>query len=144
MPKADTQYAYASASQQQGSLSANVDKQNAHRLVVDADVQENALGKMSYPLYLYDAATRKYQEIKDGEEIKVQPNEHGRYFLTQTRSTAGMEDAKVKEMSLKNVKIYSPVWGVMILSKPGGTSSNRVEGYTLDGKKVSVKDAKLQ
>ena len=349
LPKADTQYAYASASQQQGSLSANVDKQNAHRLVVDADVQENALGKMSYslvqlqdgnsyylvgnpymatlsmykflkanpslqssfyvyengvlkpydkldmstttyeskndvkispmqsffvrlkdgqsasqlnftsamtvdrevfggvktasdegqgednialtltaasasgyrsrsrivldasasedyddaedaqllydaqlkevpvaytvagdeavalntlpnvdwlplgvvgassvelkiegvnrlssPLYLYDAATRKYQEIKDGEEIKVQPNEHGRYFLTQTRSTAGMEDVKVKEKSMKNVKIYSPVWGVMILSKPGSASSNKGEGYTLDGKKVSVKDAKLQ
>ena len=108
------------------------------------ELKIEGVNRLSSPLYLYDAATRKYQEIKDGEEIKVQPNEHGRYFLTQTRSTAGMEDAKVKEMSLKNVKIYSPVWGVMILSKPGGTSLNRVEGYTLDGKKVSVKDAKLQ
>lgn len=102
------------------------------------ELKIEGVNRLSSPLYLYDAATRKYQEIKDGEEIKVQPNEHGRYFLTQTRSTAGMEDAKVKEMSLKNVKIYSPVWGVMILSKPGGASSNRVEGYTLDGKKVSV------
>ena len=98
------------------------------------------VGRLSSPLYLYDAATRKYQEIKDGEEIKVQPNEHGRYFLTQTRSTAGMEDAKVKEMSLKNVKIYSPVWGVMIISKPRDASSNKVDGYTLDGRKVSVMD----
>ena len=102
------------------------------------ELKIEGVNRLSSPLYLYDAATRKYQEIKDGEEIKVQPNDHGRYFLTQTRSTAGMEDAKVKEMSLKNVKIYSPVWGVMILSKPGGASSNRVEGYTLDGKKVSV------
>ena len=98
------------------------------------------VGRLSSPLYLYDAATRKYQEIKDGEEIKVQPNDHGRYFLTQTRSTAGMEDAKVKEMSLKNVKIYSPVWGVMIISKPRDASSNKVDGYTLDGRKVSVMD----
>ena len=98
------------------------------------------INRLSSPLYLYDAATRKYQEIKDGEEIKVQPNEHGRYFLTQTRSTAGMEDVKVKEMSLKNVKIYSPVWGVMIISKPRDASSNKVEGYTLDGRKVSVMD----
>ena len=108
------------------------------------ELKIEGVNRLSSPLYLYDAATRKYQEIKDGEEIKVQPNEHGRYFLTQTRSTAGMEDAKVKEMSLKNVKIYSPVWGVMIISKPQGASSNKVEGYTLDGKKVSVKDAKLQ
>lgn len=108
------------------------------------ELKIEGVNRLSSPLYLYDAATRKYQEIKDGEEIKVQPNEHGRYFLTQTRSTAGMEDAKVKEMRLKNVKIYSPVWGVMILSKSGGASSNKVEGYTLDGKKVSVKDAKLQ
>ena len=108
------------------------------------ELKIEGVNRLSSPLYLYDAATRKYQEIRDGEEIKVQPNDHGRYFLTQTRSTAGMEDAKVKEMSMKNVKIYSPVWGVMILSKPQGASSNKVEGYTIDGKKVSVKDAKLQ
>lgn len=43
-------------------------------------------------------------------------------------------------MSMKNVKIYSPVWGVMIISKPRDASSNKVEGYTLDGRKVSVMD----
>lgn len=104
------------------------------------ELKIEGVNRLSSPLYLYDAATRKYQEIKDGEEIKVQPNEHGRYFLTQTRSTAGMEDVKVKEKSMKNVKIYSPVWGVMILSKPRDASSNKVEGYTLDGRKVSVMD----
>ena len=102
------------------------------------ELKIEGVNRLSSPLYLYDAATRKYQEIKDGEEIKVQPNEHGRYFLTQTRSTAGMEGVKVKEKSMKNVKIYSPVWGVMIISKPRDASSNKVEGYTLDGRKVSV------
>lgn len=102
------------------------------------ELKIEGVNRLSSPLYLYDAATRKYQEIKDGEEIKVQPNEHGRYFLTQTRSTAGMEDVKVKEKSMKNVKIYSPVWGVIIISKPRDASSNKVEGYTLDGRKVSV------
>ena len=102
------------------------------------ELKIEGVNRLSSPLYLYDAATRKYQEINDGEEIKVQPNEHGRYFLTQTRSTAGMEDVKVKEKSMKNVKIYSPVWGVMILSKSRDASSNKVEGYTLDGKKVAV------
>lgn len=61
------------------------------------ELKIEGVNRLSSPLYLYDAATRKYQEIKDGEEIKVQANEHGRYFLTQTRSTAGMEDVKVKE-----------------------------------------------
>lgn len=102
------------------------------------ELKIEGVNRLSSPLYLYDAATRKYQEIKDGKEIKVQPNEHGRYFLTQTRSTAGMEDVKVKEKSMKNVKIYSPVWGVMIISKPRDASSNKVEGYTLDGRMVSV------
>ena len=102
------------------------------------ELKIEGVNRLSSPLYLYDAATRKYQEIKDGEEIKVQPNEHGRYFLTQTRTTAGMEDVKVKEKSMKNVKIYSPVWGVMIISKPRDASSNKVEGYTLDGRKVSL------
>lgn len=102
------------------------------------ELKIEGVNRLSSPLYLYDAATRKYQEIKDGEEIKVQSNEHGRYFLTQTRSTAGMEDVKVKEKSMKNVKIYSPVWGVMILSKPRDASSDKVEGYTLDGRKVAV------
>ena len=104
------------------------------------ELKIEGVNRLSSPLYLYDAATRKYQEIKDGEEIKVQPNKHGRYFLTQTRSTAGMEDVKVKEKSMKNVKIYSPVWGVMIISKPRDASSNKVEGYTLDGRKVAVTD----
>lgn len=104
------------------------------------ELKIEGVNRLSSPLYLYDAATRKYQEIKDGEEIKVQSNEHGRYFLTQTRSTAGMEDVKVKEKSMKNVKIYSPVWGVMILSKSRDASSNKVEGYTLDGRKVAVTD----
>ena len=104
------------------------------------ELKIEGVNRLSSPLYLYDAATRKYQEIKDGEEIKVQPNEHGRYFLTQTRSTAGMEDVKVKEKSMKNVKVYSPVWGVMIISKPRDASSNKVEGYTLDGRKVPVMD----
>lgn len=102
------------------------------------ELKIEGVNRLSSPLYLYDAATRKYQEIEDGEEIKVQSNEHGRYFLTQTRSTAGMEDVKVKEKSMKNVKIYSPVWGVMIISKPRDASSNKVEGYTLDGRMVSV------
>lgn len=95
-------------------------------------------GRLSSPLYLYDAATRKYQEIKDGEEVKVQANEHGRYFLTQTRSTTGIEDTEVGE---SDVKIYSPARGLIVVSKVGGSLLNKVEVYTLDGRLVASRKA---
>ena len=91
-------------------------------------------GRLSSPLYLYDAATRKYQEIKDGEEVKVQANEHGRYFLTQTRSTTGIENA---EMGESDVKIYSPGRGLIVVSKVSAPLLNKVEVYTLDGRLVA-------
>ena len=98
----------------------------------------DGVSRLSSPLYLYDAATRKYQEIKEGEEIKVQPNEHGRYFLTQTRNTTGIEEAEVDE---RNVRIYSPARGLIVVSKLGGAPLNKVEVYTLDGRLVAAKKA---
>ena len=98
----------------------------------------DGISRLSSPLYLYDAATRKYQEIKDGEEVKVQANEHGRYFLTQTRSTTGIENAEVGE---SDVKIYSPARGLIVVSKVGGALLNKVEIYTLDGRLVASRKA---
>ncbi len=102
------------------------------------ELKIEGVNRLSSPLYLYDAATRKYQEIKDGEEVKVQANEHGRYFLTQTRSTTGIEDAEVGE---SDVKIYSPARGLIVVSKVNGPLLNKVEVYTLDGKLVAAKKA---
>lgn len=98
----------------------------------------DGISRLSSPLYLYDAATRKYQEIKDGEEVKVQANEHGRYFLTQTRSTTGIEDA---EMGESDVKIYSPARGLIVVSKVSAPLLNKVEVYTLDGRLVASRKA---
>ena len=98
----------------------------------------DGISRLSSPLYLYDAATRKYQELKEKEEVKVMANEHGRYFLTQTRSTTGIEDA---EMGESDVKIYSPARGLIVVSKVGGSLLNKVEVYTLDGKLVAAKKA---
>ena len=102
------------------------------------ELKIEGVNRLSSPLYLYDAATRKYQEIKDGEEIKVQSNEHGRYFLTQTCSTTGIENAEVGE---SDVKIYSPSRGLIVVSKVGGPLLNKVEVYTLDGRLVAAKKA---
>ena len=102
------------------------------------ELKIEGVNRLSSPLYFYDAATRKYQEIKDGEEVKVQANEHGRYFLTQTRSTTGIENA---EMGENDVKIYSPVRGLIVASKVGAPLLNKVEVYTLDGKLVATRKA---
>ena len=102
------------------------------------ELKIEGVNRLSSPLYLYDAATRKYQEIKDGEEVKVQANEHGRYFLTQTRSTTGIENA---EMGESDVKIYSPARGLIVVSKVGGLLLNKVEVYTLDGRLVASRKA---
>lgn len=98
----------------------------------------DGVSRLSSPLYLYDAATRKYQEIKEGEEIKVQSNEHGRYFLTQTCGTTGIENA---EMGESDVKIYSPARGLIVVSKVSAPQLNKVEVYTLDGKLVATRKA---
>lgn len=98
----------------------------------------DGISRLSSPLYLYDAATRKYQELKEKEEVKVMANEHGRYFLTQTRSTTGIENA---EMGESDVKIYSPARGLIVVSKVGGSLLNKVEVYTLDGRLVAAKKA---
>lgn len=98
----------------------------------------DGVSRLSSPLYLYDAATRKYQELKEGEEIKVQSNEHGRYFLTQTCSTTGIENA---EMGESDVKIYSPARGLIVVSKVSAPLLNKVEVYTLDGKLVATRKA---
>ena len=102
------------------------------------ELKIEGVNRLSSPLYLYDAATRKYQEIKDGEEIKVQSNEHGRYFLTQTCCTTGIENAEVGE---SDVKIYSPSRGLIVVSKVGGPLLNKVEVYTLDGRLVASRKA---
>ena len=98
----------------------------------------DGVSRLSSPLYLYDAATRKYQELKEGEEVKVQSNEHGRYFLTQTRSTTGIENA---EMGESDVKIYSPARGLIVVSKVSAPILNKVEVYSLDGKLVATRKA---
>lgn len=98
----------------------------------------DGISRLSSSLYLYDAATRKYQELKEGEEVKVQANEHGRYFLTQTRSTTGIENA---EMGESDVKIYSPARGLIVVSKVSAPLLNKVEVYTLDGRLVASRKA---
>ena len=89
--------------------------------------------KLDAPLYLYDAANGQYTELQDGNEVSIQANEHGRYFLTQTRGTTGIQQIEAESNQLK---VYSPAAGMIVVSALNGEKLGRVEVFTLDGKRV--------
>lgn len=91
--------------------------------------------KLDAPLYLYDAANGQYTELQDGNEVSIQANEHGRYFLTQTRGTTGIQQIEAEAES-NQLKVYSPAAGMIVVSALNGEKLGRVEVFTLDGKMV--------
>ena len=93
------------------------------------------VAKLDAPLYLYDAASKQYTELQDGNEVSIQANEHGRYFLTQTRGTTGIQQIEAEAES-NQLKVYSPAAGMIVVSALNGEKLGRVEVFTLDGKKV--------
>lgn len=93
------------------------------------------VAKLDAPLYLYDAANGQYTELQDGNEVSIQANEHGRYFLTQTRGTTGIRQIEA-EAERNQLKVYSPAAGMIVVSALGGEKLGRVEVFTLDGKRV--------
>lgn len=93
------------------------------------------VAKLDAPLYLYDAANGQYTELQDGNEVSIQANEHGRYFLTQTRGTTGIQQIEA-EAECNQLKTYSPAAGMIVVSALNGEKLGRVEVFTLDGKRV--------
>lgn len=93
------------------------------------------VAKLDAPLYLYDAANGQYTELQDGNEVSIQANEHGRYFLTQTRGTTGIQQIEAEAAS-NQLKVYSPAAGMIVVSALNGEKLGRVEVFTLDGKMV--------
>lgn len=93
------------------------------------------VAKLDAPLYLYDAASKQYTELQDGNEVSIQANEHGRYFLTQTRGTTGIQQIEAEAES-NQLKTYSPAPGMIVVSALNGEKLGRVEVFTLDGKRV--------
>lgn len=93
------------------------------------------VNKLDAPVYLYDAASASFTEIHEGEAVKVKAGDHGRYFLTQTRTTTGIDRMEAEEQSAP-VKVYSPAAGMIVVSALGGEKLDRVQVFTLDGKMV--------
>ena len=93
------------------------------------------VAKLDAPLYLYDAASKLYTELQDGNEVSIQANEHGRYFLTQTRGTTGIQQIEAEAES-NQLKTYSPAPGMIVVSALNGEKLGRVQVFTLDGKMV--------
>ena len=93
------------------------------------------VNKLDAPVYLYDAASANFTELHDGEAVKVKAGDHGRYFLTQTRTSTGIDRMEAEEQSAP-VKVYSPAAGMIVVSALGGEKLDRVQVFTLDGKMV--------
>lgn len=108
--------------------------------IVSQQAEEVALtlkgvSKLDAPVYLYDAASASFTEVHEGEAVKVKAGDHGRYFLTQTRTSTGIDRMETEEQSAP-VKVYSPVAGMIVVSALGGEKLDRVQVFTLDGKMV--------
>lgn len=93
------------------------------------------VNKLDAPVYLYDAASASFTELHEGETVKVKAGDHGRYFLTQTRTSTGIDRMEAEEQSAP-VKVYSPAAGMIVVSALGGEKLDRVQVFTLDGKMV--------
>ena len=93
------------------------------------------VNKLDAPVYLYDAASASFTEVHDGEAVKVKAGDHGRYFLTQTRTSTSIDRMETEEQSAP-VKVYSPAAGMIVVSASGGEKLDRVQVFTLDGKMV--------
>lgn len=93
------------------------------------------VNKLDAPVYLYDAASASFTELHEGEAVKVKAGDHGRYFLTQTRTTTSIDRIEAEEQSAP-VKVYSPAAGMIVVSALGGEKLDKVQVFTLDGKMV--------
>ena len=93
------------------------------------------VNKLDAPVYLYDAASASFTELHEGEAVKVKAGDHGRYFLTQNRTSTGIDRMEAEEQSAP-VKVYSPAAGMIVVSALGGEKLDRVQVFTLDGKMV--------
>lgn len=93
------------------------------------------VSKLDAPVYLYDAASASFTELHEGEAVKVKAGDHGRYFLTQTRTSTGIDRMEAEEQSAP-VKVYSPAAGMIVVSALGGEKLDRVQVFTMDGKMV--------
>ena len=93
------------------------------------------VNKLDAPVYLYDAASASYTELHEGEAVKVKAGDHGRYFLTQTRTVTSIDRIEAEEQNAP-VKVYSPAPGMIVVSALNGEKLGRVEVFTLDGKMV--------
>lgn len=93
------------------------------------------VNKLDAPVYLYDAASASFTELHEGEAVKVKAGDHGRYFLTQTRTTTGIDRIEAEEQSAP-VKVYSQAAGMIVVSALGGEKLDKVQVFTLDGKMV--------
>lgn len=143
LPKADTQYTYVSASQQQSSLSASVDKTDAYRLVVNADAQENALGKMNYSLVKLSDGNNYYlvgnpymATLSMYKFLKANPSLQSSFYVYENGALKLYDklDMSTTTYESKNDVKISPMQSFFVRLKDGQSASqlNFTSAMTVD------------
>lgn len=98
----------------------------------------DGIRRIGQSVWLYDAATKGYQALADGEAVPIEANAHGRYFLATSPGTTGLTDSAEAGAS---IACYSPAAGLLVVTAPAADCLHQISVYSTDGKLVATRDA---
>lgn len=79
-------------------------------------------------LFLFDATTKTFSEIKDGMTVKMMANEHGRYYITNQSS--------LNTTDINTIECFSPTENTIVVATLKG-DMKRVVVYDISGALVT-------
>ena len=79
-------------------------------------------------LFLFDATTKKFSEIKDGMTVKMMANDHGRYYITNQSS--------LNTTDINTIDCFSPTENTIVVATLKG-DMKRVMVYDISGALVT-------
>ncbi|MCM1313398.1 MAG: T9SS type A sorting domain-containing protein [Roseburia sp.] len=94
------------------------------------EVTFSGMEALDKPLYLYDAATRSAELLSAGKPVELQPNVHGRYYMTTLLDLSDDYDAT------DAIRCYSPAAGTIVCSASANDEITTVAVYNMDGRMV--------
>lgn len=79
-------------------------------------------------LFLFDATTKTFSEIKDGMTVKMMANDHGRYYITNQSS--------LNTTDINTIECFSPTENIIVVATLKG-DMKRVVVYDISGALVT-------
>lgn len=98
----------------------------------NVSIKVSGLESFENPLYLLDAKEAVVTPISSDSELTIEPNVHGRYYLTTRSDITAIEDVNVTT----GVKAYSPAIHTLVVSALGSTITS-VKVFSTDGRVIA-------